>query len=95
MVPKGENILEWIDQMKLAFIHVMLDKLKRSHTTSWKQRDWDETTMEMGKQFPDEQLCSHKIKNKSTRLKTMFKQFTELLNHSRNSLSTSKRAPRE
>ncbi|OWM75369.1 hypothetical protein CDL15_Pgr021085 [Punica granatum] len=65
MAPKGEKILEWTDQMELAFIHIMLDKLKRSRTTSWKQRDWDEMTVEMGKQFPDEQLCPRKIKDKS------------------------------
>ncbi|PKI64065.1 hypothetical protein CRG98_015509 [Punica granatum] len=38
-------------------------------------------TVDMGKQFPDEQLCSYKIKDKATRLKTMYKQCTELLNH--------------
>ncbi|PKI68007.1 hypothetical protein CRG98_011603 [Punica granatum] len=35
----------------------------------------------MGKQFPNEQLCSQKIKDKNTRLKRMYKQFTEMVNH--------------
>ncbi|OWM68058.1 hypothetical protein CDL15_Pgr017626 [Punica granatum] len=81
MAPKGANILEWTDQMELAFINIMFEKLKRSHTTSWKQREWDDMTVEMGKQFLDEQLYFHKIKDKCTRLKGMYKQFTELVNH--------------
>ncbi|OWM77343.1 hypothetical protein CDL15_Pgr016740 [Punica granatum] len=81
MALKGENILEWTDYVEFAFIHIMLEKFKRTHTTSWKQRDWVEMNVEMERQFPDVQLGFQKLQQKTTRPKTMYKQFTELLHH--------------
>ncbi|PKI70230.1 hypothetical protein CRG98_009362 [Punica granatum] len=56
MAPKGENIIDWSDEMEFAFINIMLEKLRREHTTTWKQTTWNEITVEMVNLFPDQQL---------------------------------------
>ncbi|XP_031399558.1 uncharacterized protein LOC116209934 isoform X2 [Punica granatum] len=53
MAPKGENILKGTDKMEFTFIHIMLEKFKRTHTTYWKLRDWEEMNVEMEMQFHD------------------------------------------
>ncbi|XP_031388634.1 uncharacterized protein LOC116201512 [Punica granatum] len=81
MAPKGENVLEWSDEMELAFIHIMLEVFKVTQTTSWKRSHWEEMTKEIEKQFPEAQLCWTKVRDKCARLKGTYRQFTELRNH--------------
>ncbi|OWM82574.1 hypothetical protein CDL15_Pgr002149 [Punica granatum] len=81
MAPKGEHVLEWSDEMELAFIHIMLEVFKVTQTTSWKRSHWEEMTKEIEKQFPEAQLCWTKVRDKCARLKGTYRQFTELRNH--------------
>ncbi|PKI66278.1 hypothetical protein CRG98_013359 [Punica granatum] len=81
MASKGEHVLEWSDEMELAFINIMLEKFKVTKTTSWKRPHWEEMTKEIEKQFPEAQLCWTKLRDKCARLKGTYMQFTELRNH--------------
>ncbi|PKI46646.1 hypothetical protein CRG98_032988 [Punica granatum] len=81
MAPKGENIIDWTDHMEFAFINIMLEKLRTTHTTTWKQKIWDEITTEMINLFPDKQLCLQKVKDKHQRMKTNFTRFSEIVRH--------------
>ncbi|XP_031384161.1 uncharacterized protein LOC116197993 isoform X2 [Punica granatum] len=81
MAPKGENIIEWSDEMDLAFLNVMLEKQRRTHTTTWKTSAWKEITAKMMNLFPDKQLFLHKVKDKYQRMKTNFTRFFEIVKH--------------
>ncbi|PKI40291.1 hypothetical protein CRG98_039316 [Punica granatum] len=60
MAPKGDGILEWTD----AFIDVLLEKFTRTHTTSWKGKDWEQMNKELEEQFPSTTLGSKKLQQK-------------------------------
>ncbi|OWM76765.1 hypothetical protein CDL15_Pgr004977 [Punica granatum] len=81
MAPKNEKIIEWTDQMEFALINIMLEKLRTTHTTSWKGNIWDEIIAEMINLFPDQQLCLQKVKDKHKRMKINFTKFSELVRH--------------
>ncbi|OWM78079.1 hypothetical protein CDL15_Pgr018648 [Punica granatum] len=81
MAPKGDNVLDWNESMELAFIHVLLEKFRRTHTTSWKQKDWEEMNAEMERQFPGVQLGIVKLSQECQRLKTTYKLFYALVHH--------------
>ncbi|XP_031379775.1 uncharacterized protein At2g29880-like [Punica granatum] len=82
MAPKGENIIiDWSDEMEFAFINIMLEKLRRSHSTTWKKTTWKEITAEMVNLFPEQQLCLQKVKDKHQRMKTNFTRFSEIVRH--------------
>ncbi|PKI64029.1 hypothetical protein CRG98_015561 [Punica granatum] len=67
--------------MEFAFPNVMLEKLRRTHTTTWKTNTWNEIIAEMINLFPDKQLCLQKVKNKHQRMKTNFTRFSEIVRH--------------
>ncbi|OWM76693.1 hypothetical protein CDL15_Pgr009258 [Punica granatum] len=67
--------------MEFAFIKIMLEKLRRAHTTTWKQTTWNEITAEMVNLFSDQQLCLQKVKDKHQRMKTNFTRFSEIVRH--------------
>ncbi|OWM73582.1 hypothetical protein CDL15_Pgr026681 [Punica granatum] len=77
MAPKGDGILEWTD----AFIDVLLEKFTRTHTTSWKGKDWEQMNKELEEQFPSTTLGSKKLQQKLRKLRTQYTQFTELVAH--------------
>ncbi|OWM86921.1 uncharacterized protein LOC116189307 [Punica granatum] len=81
MAPKGEGIVEWTNDLESAFIEIMLDKFERTHTSSWKGRDWEKMNKELEEQFPGVILGAEKLKQKARRLKIQYNQFTELIEH--------------
>ncbi|OWM70494.1 hypothetical protein CDL15_Pgr011970 [Punica granatum] len=77
-----ENIIiDWSDEMEFAFINIMLEKLRRAHSTTWKKTTWKEITAEMVNLFPEQQLCLQKVKDKHQRMKTNFTRFSEIVRH--------------
>ncbi|OWM83064.1 hypothetical protein CDL15_Pgr011746 [Punica granatum] len=81
MAPKGKNIIDWSDEMEFVFINIMLEKLRRAHTTTWKQTTWKEITAKMVNLFLDQQLCLQKVNDKHQRMKTNFTRFSEIVRH--------------
>ncbi|OWM63214.1 hypothetical protein CDL15_Pgr010614 [Punica granatum] len=81
MAPKGDGILEWTDALESAFIDVLLEKFTRTHTTSWKGKDWQQMNKELEEQFPGTTLGIKKLQQKLRRLRTQYTQFTELVSH--------------
>ncbi|XP_031388346.1 uncharacterized protein LOC116201301 [Punica granatum] len=81
MAPKGEGIVEWTDELESAFIDIMVDKFQRTHTSSWKLKDWEQISRELEEKFPSMILGANKVKTKAQRLKTQYTQFTELIQH--------------
>ncbi|OWM80392.1 hypothetical protein CDL15_Pgr019672 [Punica granatum] len=81
MAPKGDGILEWTDALESAFIDVLLEKFTRTHTTSWKGKDWEQMNKELEEQFLGTTLGSKKLQQKLRRLRTQYTQFTELVSH--------------
>ncbi|XP_031394615.1 uncharacterized protein LOC116206026 [Punica granatum] len=81
MAQKGENIIEWSDEMDVGFLNVLLEMKRRTHTTTWKSSTWKEITQEMINLFPEKHLCLQKVKEKYQRMKTNFTRFAEILKH--------------
>ncbi|OWM74587.1 hypothetical protein CDL15_Pgr005167 [Punica granatum] len=81
MAPKGEGIVEWTDELQSAFVDIMVDKFQRTHTSSWKLKDWEQISRELEEKFPSVILGADKVKTKAQRLKTQYTQFTELIQH--------------
>ncbi|PKI72481.1 hypothetical protein CRG98_007148 [Punica granatum] len=67
--------------MDLAFLNVLLEKMRRTHTTTWKTSTWKEITDEMINLFPEKHLCLQKVKDKYQRMKTNFTRFSEIVKH--------------
>ncbi|OWM72719.1 hypothetical protein CDL15_Pgr002605 [Punica granatum] len=83
MAPKGEGIVEWTDQLEEALIEIMVDKFQRTHTSSWKWKNWEQMNTELEQKFPGVTLGADKLRAKSRRMKSQYSQFTELIQHTR------------
>ncbi|OWM73675.1 hypothetical protein CDL15_Pgr026775 [Punica granatum] len=81
MAPKGDGIVEWTDELESAFVDIMVDKFQRTHTSSWKMKDWEHISRELEEKFPGVILGADKVKTKAQRMKTQYTQFTELIQH--------------
>ncbi|OWM70827.1 hypothetical protein CDL15_Pgr014500 [Punica granatum] len=81
MAPKGDGIVEWTDELESAFVDIMVDKFQRTHTSSWKMKDWEQISKELEEKFPGVILGADKVKTKAQRMKTQYTQFTELIQH--------------
>ncbi|OWM72737.1 hypothetical protein CDL15_Pgr024789 [Punica granatum] len=81
MAPKGEGILEWTNALESAFINILLEKFTRTHTTSWKGKDWEQMNKELEEQFPGTILSAKKLRQKLRRLRIQYTQFTKLTAH--------------
>ncbi|PKI78130.1 hypothetical protein CRG98_001458 [Punica granatum] len=53
MAPKGEGIVEWTDELESAFVDIMVDKFQRTHTSSWKLKDWEWISSELEEKFSE------------------------------------------
>ncbi|OWM63782.1 hypothetical protein CDL15_Pgr006044 [Punica granatum] len=81
MAPKGDGIVEWTDELESAFVDIMVDIFQRTHTSSWKMKDWEQISKELEEKFPGVILGADKVKTKAQRMKTQYTQFTELIQH--------------
>ncbi|OWM89927.1 hypothetical protein CDL15_Pgr012564 [Punica granatum] len=81
MAPKGDGILEWTDTLESAFINILLKKFTRTHTTSWKGKDWEQMNKELEEQFTVTTLGTKKFQQKLRRLRIQYTQFTKLTAH--------------
>ncbi|XP_031402619.1 uncharacterized protein At2g29880-like [Punica granatum] len=81
MAPKGDGIVEWTDELESAFVDIMVDKFQRTHTSSWKMKDWEQISRELEDKFPGVILGADKVKTKAQRMKTQYTQFIELIQH--------------
>ncbi|OWM80269.1 hypothetical protein CDL15_Pgr019549 [Punica granatum] len=81
MAPKGDGIVKWTDELESAFVDIMVDKFQRTHTSSWKMKDWKQISRELEEKFPGVILGADKVKTKAQRMKTQYTQFTELIQH--------------
>ncbi|OWM69788.1 hypothetical protein CDL15_Pgr025637 [Punica granatum] len=81
MAPKGDGIVEWTDELESAFVDILVDKFQRTHTSSWRMKDWEQISKELEEKFPGVILGGDKVKTKAQRMKTQYTQFTELIQH--------------
>ncbi|OWM78134.1 hypothetical protein CDL15_Pgr014953 [Punica granatum] len=81
MAPKGEGIVEWTNELESAFVDIIVDKFQRTHTSSWKLKDWEQISRELEEKFPSVILGADKVKTKAQKLKTQYTQLIELIQH--------------